>query len=207
MIDKFKTIVLLTVVGFFSFLSSANASIIVDTGIPAGFYFGQISGVSTGIANNFTLNQAYFLTDAQSFLMSNGRSLTLSIYDDGGDVPDISDEIYSGIINTQEGSQDDWYGVSNMNLYLDPGTYWIALEVRLENGDDYDGFFKTNPPYPLESSATSFVVGYGLYNYSPDGIKLGFRIQGNPVPIPSAFWLLSSGFACLIGLKRQLLRR
>src|SRR3989338_7374321 len=109
--------------------SQAHALFIVDTGQPTtdgGYYLSSIQW----LAAEFTLNQAYTLTGVYSWMggYPTPDYATLAIYGDGGEIPDVSDELYSQsfFVSSGGGSSYNWHGPSGLNLPLPAGSYWVA---------------------------------------------------------------------------------
>ena len=186
---------------------SINATTIVDTGEGTGLsatlsgdpVFGQY------FAGQITLNSRTELTDVEGWLSygqdQDGNGFTVSIFEENGGFPDPSGQIYSGVasVNVTDFSTfftADWQGVNNVSWLLDPGIYWITLEVR--SGQSLEAGLPNNAPNPLalyaHKNPTSPVWGRAgpgtVYEY-------GFRVSGNVVPIPASIYLFGSGILLL----------
>lgn len=104
-----------------------------------------------------------------------------------------------------------WAGVSDLNLSLTAGTYWLAFQVFGGPGDSFNGYLPWVPDYP--PTGYNYAWSYGLMNWwfdQPPGVAdFGFRIgdassDPNAVPIPGAVWLLGSGLLGLFGIGRKM---
>jgi hypothetical protein len=202
--------------------NNADASIIFFTGeVP--YYESQEPGQPRGgwglrytqwLSTEFIIDQNTNLTSVYGYMSSAEKIsadpaglLTLTIYGDGGETPDVNNQIYSNkfsvpYYNLQVG-YDGWYGISNLNEPLTPGFYWVAFEVRfLTDGDSYFGTMPEFSPSPLLNTAV-WHSGSGLYT-AADYVGFGLKIEGdiNAVPIPGGIWLFGSGLVGIIGLKR-----
>ena len=190
-------------------VTMAQGAIIVDTGeVPAG---GEVAlsynNPTQWLAGQFSITQSYTITDVQGYIRQTSWSpgtLTLSIYGDGGIIPDTSTVLFRGQFTVPHpgfyGYAHDWFGISEMNLDLSAGNYWVAFEVRA--GDTFDhGAMRYGAPEPLDA--------YAVYNpnYSSDyfshGFDVGVKIQGNSVPLPAAVWLLGSGLIGFVGIRKK----
>ena len=105
------------------------------------------------------------------------------------DVPNVNSQFYSTNFNAA-GSK-NWFGPTDTNLSLGPGTYWATFEFR-EN-DTFPGGMPLDAPYPLPNYASS----QNLIDYHPSGFSYppyhssgwGLRIDGDlaaltPAPTP-----------------------
>ncbi|MCP3873157.1 MAG: VPLPA-CTERM sorting domain-containing protein [Desulfobacteraceae bacterium] len=193
----FATIIVIFVLCF-GCLASAHATFVVDTGEPD--YLGQWAVFSNQwVAGQFTLNQAYTISDIEGNFRGDGGTLTMVVYGDSANLPDTNNEFLNGQItvsDTHPGAN-KWYSLSGLSLNLAAGDYWLAYEVR--TGDTYNGSVSLFMPDPLDAYVYSTDAGT---TYTP-GSSFALRIQGDPVPIPGAVWLLGSGLIGLAGLRRK----
>lgn len=187
-------------------ISQASFStLIVDTGTPSGSGSGSAWLLSDAnwLAGEFSLTEDYVITDIFGYMYdTDGGSLTLAIYGDGGDIPDTANEIFSGTFNVAAGSQADWYGLSNLNLSLAAATYWVAFEVRAT--DDYSGGIAYTSPNPLNDHA--FGTDEGYTNQNTVEANIGVQIYGDPdvhnVPEPSSLLLILLGLLSVIWMQK-----
>ena len=132
-------------------------------------------------ANEFDTNEAYIITGIQVWIVRDlGSTLTLAIYGDGGEIPDVANELFSqqfSVTSTGAG----WYGISGLSWTLLPGTYWVAFEVR--SGDTFTGDMPFPAPNPLLN--TSYYNGSEYAASFNDEHPFGLKIEANPAPKPA----------------------
>ena len=183
----------------FGMIRFVNADTIVDTGTnESGTNWGLFNTTTfpgyQWLAGEFTLDKGYTITDVEGWLKPNvAGTATVVLYSEGGEIPNA--ELYSGQFNT--GTLDDWYGVNGKSWFLSAGTYWTAFEVR--DSETFGGAFPGSAINPLSNYARS----NGSTWSGLDDLDLAIRIYGDPVPIPSAIWLLGSGVIGVVGLRRK----
>lgn len=179
------------------FVGKADAAFIVNTGTPTGG--GSYLTSSYWLAGEFDLSSAHTITDIEGYINNweeGGETATAAIYLDdhaSGDIP--GSELFSQQFSVPFSY--GWSGPSGLSWDLDPGTYWIAFEVR--TGDSLVADMWGNTPSPLGNEAS---WSSGSWSES-DAINLGFRIQGDPIPIPGAVWLLGSCLIGIVGIRRK----
>ena len=82
------------------------------------------------LAGQFTLAQTSTINSIEGYMWGDpeGGEVNLAIYysDDANNIP-TGTPIFKQTFKTSDA--DDWYGISGINLSLDPGTYWAAFEV------------------------------------------------------------------------------
>lgn len=163
--------------------SSANALYVVDTGQPAD------STNNWSIINNingehyyavqFSLDQRYIIDEIQGFInFIWPGTLTMAIYGDANNLPDISQEFFAGSFFSQATSNPNWFGVSGMGLDLQPGSYWLGFEPR--DGDFY-ATMPDNAPFSLPKTAI-YDSSWGTYIESSTNHTVGVRINVNAAP-------------------------
>lgn len=96
------------------------------------------------------------------------------------------------------------YTVSLADVTLMSGTYWVALHVDPYQGNGLSWTIAKDGTYP-DSRVRR---GYDSPTWMTDWYWTGwyyehaFKLEGAPVPIPGAIWLLGSGVAALVGFRR-----
>ena len=212
---------------------TAQAVIIVDTGEPtapanggSAWFYGD--GGGGWLAEEFTTTQNYAVTNLEGWIWEgnsagNDAFSTLAhvvLYGDGGEIPDVLDQIFSGAFSVPNNDPDDrplsgdvnpygWHGVSGLNVPLPAGTYWIAFESYFTDTDYYYGAMGYPAPNPLTNDA--YGSSFGYTQQIPDELQLGIKIQGTPglpqgntiIPEPSSLFLLGTGLFSFATLRRK----
>jgi len=175
----------------------AQAAVIVDTGQPpynAGVDWDL--NATQGLAARFTVTHTTKLTDLTgfSFAYSTPGTFTVALRADGT-VPGAT--LFSDTATAK--LKLAFYGVHGESWVVQPGSYWLAFEVR--PGDTFFGYMPNNPPSPLGPEA---YLGSGTYERYDD-LDLGVRIMGEvlAVPEPTTWALMLIGLAGVgAGLRR-----
>jgi len=199
--------------------TTVNAASIVDTGIIAcddnrcsGATFSSVLNPDDKWSARFSLNSNTTITDMNVWInafWNINTTFTMALYADNITSPDITNELFSqDVLVTDKAFEDSmnsqWQGLTDINLNLDAGNYWLSLELR--DGNDYDGYIPTG-----EFGALNAVDIYAFYNPS-NGVwaedptsDFAFQIAGDvsAVPVPAALWLFGSGLIGLVGLARR----
>jgi hypothetical protein len=209
---------ILGILAYGSMVGTAQAVIIIDTGTPSQNSSGLSLNSQSFLAGEFELAQNYRITDVQGYFFDKTfasltpGSLTLAIYGDEGNIPDIANQLFSQaftVPNTGSGIGANWYGVSGMAVDLIPGEYWVAFEVR--SGNTYNGYMPVTSPNPVPSAFFNLSL---FTDYRPNPLinnDPGFRVfatdvpesgPGLLVPEPSTLFFLATGLLGLMGVKR-----
>lgn len=160
------------------------------------------------LAAEFNLDADYNITDLAGWVRSDGRTgqhFTITVYGDGGNVPDTNDLLYSNQVTVTGNESSSWEGYHigfGQGLPLTAGTYWLGFEVRPSNYlDPYSGLMPGTATDPLQNYAANFTGSWG----ATVPLALGIRISGNlsAVPLPGAVWLFGSALAGLGLIRRK----
>lgn len=209
------------------FSVGTNAATIVDTGVIScdasqcgGATLSVVTNPDDMWAANFELQSSSVITDMQVWLSTTGlqgTSFTMALYSGSissldpftGTIPDIANEIFSqDVFITDTGATDafdnQWQGLSGLNLDLGAGSYWLSLELRGAN--DYDGYIPTG-----EFGALNPLGTYAFHHPANGGwvedpsSDFAFQVGGtiSAVPVPAAVWLFGSGLLGLAGIARR----
>lgn len=126
--------------------------------------------------------------------------LTLAIYGNGTNIPDTGAELFAKSFTVNKssaaaGADGAWFGLDNMNLSLNTGTYWSAFEVR--SGQAYSGGLPFGSINTMQDRA--YRDHFVSTDYMPnDELIYGFGVRASsaadpvvtPEPISSALFLL-----------------
>ena len=193
--SSFGLIVLLAL----SLSAPVKADLIVNTGTPDLTGSPLSLDNSQWLAAEFTTATASQITDLEGYITAQdlnqaGTTFTVALYGNtGNNRPDLATgELFSGqsTFNT-----DGWNGLQGLNVPLDPGTYWVAFEVRAT--DTLVGLMPVYAPSPVQTAYNDNTANFG---YVPTtGTAYNFGVQVSAVPVPPALWLFATGLFAMVG--------
>ena len=204
----------------FALSGNVTAASIVDTGVItcdnntcAGSTFSSVINPDDLWAASFTLASSATISDMQvwinAFQPRLNTTFTMALYGDDVTAPDTTNEIFSqSVLITDKGIEDSdgnqWQGLSNLNINLSKGDYWLSLEIR--NGNNYDGYIPTGQYGALNTAGAYafFNPLNGIWIEDPTS-DFAFKIDGNisTIPVPAAIWLFSFGLVSLLGVAKR----
>jgi hypothetical protein len=199
----------------------ADASLIIDTGTPPEIYPGSSLTCPSPVdvqwlAGRFDLTETHNINAVEGWIARGlGGDITLAIYGNGNNVPDVNNEIFSGVfyVSTVLGVKGDvdWYGISGLNLSLPAGAYWAAFEVH--EGSTFSGWmpgniYENKIPNPLDNYAFNYKTDPAWYNngYKSYVPEFGLRIladQSSVVPEPATLALFGIGSAAMAIIRKR----
>jgi hypothetical protein len=194
------------------------ASTIIDTGPGPESAGGYTVASYQWLAGEFVLDQDYFITGLYGWIARHTSSndntsynFTISIYGDGGEIPDTGNRIYSNSASVSGPDEiGKWAGYDitwidpygNTGQFLSSGTYWAAFEVRPPNyADPLSGYMPEPSETPLDNYAFKYDSGW----YGNDTMNFGLRVLGTPAPTPepATILLFGLGLLSLAGTNRK----
>jgi len=168
--------------------SSANAQLIVDTGInetePGNIVAGFIgpeyqnpcetpehASCYTASAGRFSVADETTITRIESYFVGSSGLLDISLYTsilpaDPSEpvVPDSA--VYTGTTLIED--TDQWQGI-NLGITIDPGVYWVVFEAKRDEDLSNQFNFYADIPSPLEAIAdysSQFPAGDGYSGWT-----------------------------------------
>ncbi len=187
-----------------SLSAPVKADLIVNTGTP------DLTGSPLSLdsyqwlAAEFTTTASASQIDAlQGYITAQdsnqaGNTFTVALYGNttnnaSKDIPDL----LTGELFSQQTTYavDGWNGLQGLNVTLDPGTYWVAFEVRAT--DTLAGLMPVYAPSPVQTAYNDNTANFG---YVPTtGTAYNFGVQVSAVPVPPALWLFATGLFAMVG--------
>ncbi len=172
-----------------AFTVSARAEYIVDTGPGLNTRGGNAlyntipwNGDYQFLAVKFSLNASYLLTNIQGWIwhkeLQNPSHINFIIYGDGGDVPDVNNELYNQVVTVSSNFAPQWHGLTGLDWRLSSGDYWLAFEARQPELNDNG--MPGGAPNPQINEAYN---NGGNNIYFPGSLGLGVTIQGTPTTV------------------------
>ena len=182
--------------------NQAKADIILDTGAPDQTGSPLALDSSQWLAAEFTTTQLSQIDSLKGFINAVdvnqvGNSFTLALYGNttnnaSNNIPDTASEVFS---QQATFAADGWNGLQGLSVSLDPGTYWLAFEVRAT--DTLQGLMPVYAPSPVQTAYNDATANFG---YVPTtGTAYNFGAQVTSVPVPPALWLFASGLFAMGG--------
>jgi hypothetical protein len=171
-----------------------------ETSVNPGFQF---------LASKITLTEEYFINSVEgvfsnSIIRSNSTpsSLIFNLYYGNTVVPVSINKFFSkrfempGFLGNRE--YFNWYGVFDLQLKLEPGNYWVAVENSLS--DYYAGLSPFVPLMTRENAYSNELSGgWQPYEYN----TLTLRIDASPVPEPLTLTSFLLGGVSMIVFKQR----
>ena len=187
-----------------SIVAPVHAAVVVDTGAGTAPPFFLI-GPQTRSHSQFTLTQPTRITGIEfyGFVIVPG-TFQYSIAYTGADEPGLFYAPYSQALGA---NGEAWYGISGLDLELQPGNYWLGLGN--DGGTSY-AYHYGNAPSALGNDAIYFPKPFPLSSYTDaDPVNFSWRVSGqviaaaSGVPEPGTWMLTILG----VGLTGAALRR
>jgi len=186
---------------------SAQAALIVDTGLPNG----NIVGAFVFDSNDYYAGQIAFSNAAQIESIAahvlggtSGETFTVALYSDSAaHLP--ADSLYSA---TATFGSEGWNGLSGLTGWdVSAGSYWVAFEIgfndTLGSTSDTGALLDRGVPSPLARTAFNAGGGYQLGSPPLDfGIQVG-AVAAVPEPSMSILMVMGLGGAGLMARRRQ----
>jgi hypothetical protein len=169
------------------FSSATCLAYIIDTGKPPipsdsiGWSYHSNPSSQAWLSGKISLTGIANITAIKIFMTNkNPGNATITIYADGGEIPDVSRPLFSQNFDTT-GDQLNaygWYGISSVNWNLNPGTYWVAFEAR------YQDNFYSGVPWSAPNPLADYAVCYNMLGQYSKVLNLdfGLRISGSISP-------------------------
>ncbi len=177
----------------------AGATLILDTGPNAVVDYAWELSSAQWLAGKFTTTQAWNFGAMQGDIETIAAGLVnITIYSGDGSAPGTA--LFTKSFMSEPAGWTDWQGTTGYAGTLPAGDYWISFEVPGSSTFVGGMGWVTPPASPMALEAYNDFDGTGWNNYP---LYLSARIEGFPVPVPGAVWLLSSGLIGLAGWKRK----
>jgi hypothetical protein len=172
------------------FIPAANGAYLIDTGPGMNKRSGSpiynttpVNGDFQFLAVEFYLDSTYTITDVEGWIyhydaQNQASHITFIIYGDGGNIPDVNNELYNQVVTLSSDIAPRWHGLTNLNWSLSSGEYWLAFEVR--QPELLDNAMPEFAPNPQEHEAY-YNGGNVNFGYLPVSLGYGVRMQGHSI--------------------------
>lgn len=165
--------------------SSAGVALLLDTGTPtegASFTINNTINYQT-FAGAFETSQPHIVTSVEAYLSEfrEEGSLTFRITGRDGNLPDVSNTLFSTNFDQVEDLTKGWYGPTGLNWLLPAGSYYLVLDPQ----PSFTSLMPKGSPHPTIVPFTNDSVSTGWS--SPTTRSVGFRVTAVPEPSALAF--------------------
>lgn len=187
---------LIFLLSFFAAAGTANAAYVIDTG-PGSSTSPYLVGPQFGTYGQFTLTEATRITGIQFFgTITNPGTALFNISFGGANAPGTF--IFTQTTTFDAAAGAGWYGLSDLELDLGPGTYWVGFA---SGGDGFAAQHFGGASNPLGNEA--YYTPAGTYT-DADGANLAWRLSvAASAPEPAAWAMMIVGFGAVGGALRR----
>ena len=181
---------LLFLLSLFVFAGTANAAYVVDTG-PGLTTSPYLVGPQLGTYGQFTLTQATRITGIQFYgTITNPGTALFNISFGGANAPGTF--MFTQTTHFGAAAGEGWYGLSDLDLELGPGTYWVGFT---SGGDAFAAQHYGSASNPLGNEA--YYTPTGSYA-DADNANLAWRLSiAAGAPEPASWAMMIVGFGAV----------